>query len=383
MHDLLIYMLDKESEEEIRQLFSGEKYKLTIVDDLEVVAEACQQELFDLALVWPASYEKTTNFLTLLEINQFNYIPVVAVLPVEGFLREARPPGGFWSLPIVDLIQLPIPKAEFLAIINQILADVDVQSTVAEGMNWQGSLDEYSLIDLVQMIESGERDAELLMTYGDKSGRVLFRKGQMVKAEFLNLRGMDALGKLVFWSAGNFSTKLSELESVEDEIKMSNPEILMILVEKMLKQNQFYHGLPGLFEEILKNPLLPAQELTPLQARIASLCATPISVFNLLASLEDSNEDILLELKIMMQMSLVGKRQEVEALVREERERSGISKFFSSISAIFKKKTDSEEAGMAYEEFEDEIIPPQLHITPFTLAQGDLDKIQKKLEAHS
>lgn len=377
MHDLLIYLLDKESEDEIRQLFSGEKYKLTIVEDLELGAEVCQQELFDLALVWAVDFDKTNNFLTLLEVNQFNYIPVIAVV------HRNQTAVDFLELPLVDVIRLPVPKPEFLAIISGVLEDVDVQSTIGEGKNWQGSLEEYTLIDLIQMIENGERDAELIMSYENISGSVFFNKGKLVKAELLQLQGLDALAKMVFWTVGNFRTKLSELESVKDEIGKTNQEILMVLVERLLKQNQLYQGLPNLSEEVVKNPFAQTEELPSLQDRIANFCQTPISILKLLASLVESNEDIFLELKIMMQMGLLGRRKEIEAMVLEERERSSISKFFSSISSIFKKKPESGEFGMIPGNFEDEYLPPGLEITPLFLLDEEKEKIEKRLEAIS
>jgi hypothetical protein len=377
MHDLLIYLLDKESEDEIRQLFSGEKYKLTIVEDLELGAEVCQQELFDLALVWAVDFDKTNNFLTLLEVNQFNYIPVIAVV------HQNQTAVDFLQLPLVDVIRLPVPKPEFLAIISGVLEDVDVQSTIGEGKNWQGSLEEYTLIDLIQMIENGERDAELIMSYENINGSVFFNKGKLVKAELLQLQGLDALAKMVFWTVGNFRTKLSELESVKDEIGKTNQEILIVLVERLLKQNQLYQGLPNLSEEVVKNPFAQTQELPSLQDRIANFCQTPISILKLLASLVESNEDIFLELKIMLQMGLLGRRKEIEAMVLEERERSSISKFFSSISSIFKKKPESGEAGMIPGNFEDEYLPPGLEITPLFLLDEEKEKIEKRLEAIS
>lgn len=377
MHDLLIYLSDKESENEVRQLFSGEKYKLTIVKDLEIVAEVCQQELFDLALVWSADFEKTNNFLTLLEVNQFNYIPVCAVV------QDHQTMADFYQLPLVEVIKLPASRLEFFALISGLLEDVDVQSTVGEGKNWQGSLEEYSLIDLIQMIESGQRDAELIMSYGDISGSVFFYKGKLVKAELLQLKGLDALAKLVFWIIGNFRTKLTELESVKDDIGKSNQEILMILVERLLKQNQLHQGLPGLAEEIVKNPFVQPQELTSLQDRIVNFCQAPISIFSLLASLADSNEDILLELKIVLKMGLLGERKEIEAMILEEQERSGISKIFSSISSIFKKKQETGDGELILEGFEDEYLPPKLEIKPFFLSEDELKKVEKRLEALS
>ncbi len=374
MHDILIYLLEKESENEVRALFSGEKYNLTIVEDLEQVVEVCQQELFDLLLVWPAGYDKTANLMTLLEVNQFDYIPVIPVL------KDDPQPEAFLKLPIVDLLRLPLPKPEFFAIIHQAIKDIDVQASMVEGMNWQGSIEEYSLLDLIQMIENGERDAELILSCESKTGYVYFHKGKLVAAEFQSQRGLEALQKMGFWPKGQFETRLSDQAAVKDEIGSSNQEVLMALLEKMLKLGQLYQGLPELFEEIMKNPLAQPAELTPLQDRIANFCQTPISVFNLLVSLADGNEDILLELKIMMQMGLVGRRQEVEALVQEERERSGLSKFFSSISSMFKKKPGAEEAP-AYEFFEDDFIPPKVEIPTLRLSSEDVQKIKTRLEA--
>lgn len=374
MHDILIYLLDKESESEVRALFSGEKYNLTIVEDLEQVVEVCQQELFDLLLVWPAGYDKTANLMTLLEVNQFDYIPVIPVL------KDDPQPEAFLKLPIVDLLRLPLPKPEFFAIIHQAIKDIDVQASMVEGMNWQGSIEEYSLLDLIQMIENGERDAELILSCENKTGYVYFHKGKLVAAEFQSLHGLEALQKMGFWPKGQFETRLSDQAAVKDEIGSSNQEVLMALLEKMLKLGQLYQGLPELFEEIMKNPLAQPAELTPLQDRIANFCQTPISVFNLLVSLADGNEDILLELKIMMQMGLIGRRQEVEALVREERERGGLSRFFSSISSMFKKKPGAEEIP-AYETFEDEFIPPKVEIPTLRLSNEDVQKIKTRLEA--
>lgn len=375
MHDILIYLLDKDSEKEARALFSGEKYNLTIVEDLEQVVEVCQQELFDLLLVWPAGYDKTANLMTLLEVNQFDYIPVIPVL------KDDPQPEAFLKLPIVDLLRLPLPKPEFFAIIHQAIKDIDVQASMVEGMNWQGSIEEYNLIDLIQMIENGERDAELILSCENKTGYVYFHKGKLVAAEFQAHRGLEALHKMAFWSKGQFETRLSDQSAVKDEIASSTQEVLMVLLEKLLKLGQIYQGLPELGEEIVKNPLIQPVELTPLQDRIANFCQTPMSVFNLLASLADGNEDILLELKIMMQMGLIGRRQEVEALVREEQERSGLSKFFSSISSMFKKKPGAEEAAPAYRIFEDEFIPPKVEIPPLRLSSEDVQKIKTRLEA--
>ena len=65
-----------------------------------------------------------------------------------------------------------------------------------EGPNaphWRGSVEEFDLIDLTQMIEAGAEDAELILTYRDETARIFFRKGQICDALFRSRRGLSAL----------------------------------------------------------------------------------------------------------------------------------------------------------------------------------------------
>ena len=101
MHDVLIYTLDEQSIREIRELVSEDICTITIVGDPEEALEACQQDLFDLALVWRATFEESADFLTVLTRNKFGYIPVVAVLAEQEELAD------FLALPLDDYVKLP------------------------------------------------------------------------------------------------------------------------------------------------------------------------------------------------------------------------------------------------------------------------------------
>jgi hypothetical protein len=369
MHDVLVYLLNSESVNEIRKFFDGESYRVTIIEDLDDAVLACRQELYDIAIAWPATYEKTADLITLFDANQLKYMPIVAVT------RDEKQLPHLLRLPIAELIKLPIPRLEFFYILDHLLDDIDVHATVVEGANWQGSLAEYNLIDLLQMMESGERSEELVVRCGDHTGEIFFRNGKIVAAKFNELHGMAALYKLAFWPKGQFQTKTAVAPLSEHIIKKSNQEILLDLVETLHKQEQLYEDLPGLEEELLKNPLAPAGQLTPLQDKIASSCEKPLSLFNLLLLLAESNEDILSELKALQQMNIVGERKEVEAQIKEKGE-SGLTKM---ISTLFKKKTTPEEGYYYYQGFIEESKPHGLLLRPLRLKREDLDKIQNKL----
>ncbi|MEL6823269.1 MAG: DUF4388 domain-containing protein [Calditrichota bacterium] len=143
-------------------------------------------------------------------------------------------------------MKLPSSKTDFFRLITQVLQDTDVQATVVEGMNWQGSVEEYGLIDLIQMIEGSHRDVELILSYGQRSGQVLFLEGEVVAADYQDLSGFQALLKLAFWPRGSFQTRLINPESVERNIHDGNQEILFALVEKLMKLEGMFSEMPEL-----------------------------------------------------------------------------------------------------------------------------------------
>ncbi len=377
MYDILIYLLDKKYEKEIHSIFSNEKFDIRIIEEPDRVIELCQQELFDLIMVWAATVTEAQEFLQLLRENNLQYIPVIAV--ADNDEEEAE----LLDLAFSDYIKLPLPRTEFFAIIEQCIQDVDPHATVVEGLNWQGSLEEYNLIDLIQMIEASQRDAQLSLNYSDKRAVVYFHKGKVINAQVQNLQGIDALQKLLLWSKGSFTTNLTELESPEDKIKKSNQEILIDLIQKLHNHSQLYQGLPELVEEIVKNPLIDTENLSPLQDKISNFCTNPIAILDLLLSLSETNEEILLELKELLQKGLVGRRQDIEKLVRQEQDKSGFEKFVSSISSIFKKKPDYQEidlTGIDVDEYDEEELPPQLEFKSVIMNDDEKERLRRSLE---
>lgn len=371
MHDILVFLLDRESIDEIQNFFKGENYRVTIIDKLEDAADACRQELFDMALVWPAQPEKTADFITLLDANQFKYMPIVAVT------RDEKQMENLFHLPIADLIKLPLPRLEFFYLLERVVEDIDVHATVVEGTNWQGSVTEYNLIDLIQMMEAGQRNETLIMRVGKHTGNVFFREGQLVNASFNGLSGFPALQKLAFWQKGQFQTKADVDEAPAEDLGKSNHDILIDLISILHKQEQVSEGLPALDDDILKNPLTTIKHLTPLQEKIVKLCETSTSLFQLLLALPESNEDIFLELKLLLKMNLVGKRSDIEAQIKEKEDGIGFGKFFSD---LFRKKPAIEEGYYVYEGYIEEAEPYQLIIPDLKLSAADLQKLESKID---
>jgi len=372
VHDVLIYAVDEQSIREIRELVSEDICSITIIGDPEEALEACRQDLFDLAFIWRAGFEESAEFLTIITRNKFGYIPIVAVLPDSDELTN------FLALPLVDYVTLPASKTDFFRLITQVLQDTDVQSTVVEGMNWQGSVEEYGLIDLVQMIEGSHRDVELILSYGQRSGQVVFIEGEVVAAEYQDLRGFQALLKLAFWPRGSFQTRLINAENVERNITDGNQEILFALVEKLMKLENLFADLPELATQLVRNPMVSPESLTALQHRICKHCEMSQTIVDLLLQMPDENEDILSELQRLLSNGLIGEKTYIEELLREEKERSSISKLFGSFSSMFKRAPSYNGSGEVLSE--EDFIEPYLELKPLPLKRVELEKISKTVE---
>jgi len=375
MFDILIYLLDKDFEDEVRQIFSQKRFRFLIVYDMEEVVKSCQQELHDLAIIWPAAYEETMDFLTVLNINYFSFMPVIAVV------TDSQQTPKLASLPLVEIIRLPLPKFEFYQIIEQVIEDVDIQATYLEGKIWQGVIEEYTLMDLIQMIEGGGQDALLTIQYSDKIGHVYFKDGKLLHASFMGKNELEALKRMVFWRKGNFTVKFTQVEVPNNHLIKPQEGILNKLMTYNAKFQKTFRTLPGLFQEIFTNPFLKPESLTPIQQKIVNICQTPIKIFDLLLLMEEDSIIVGEALRELLQKRIIGKREEIEALILEEEKKSGITKIFSLFSSLFHKKSEPVAEITSPEEPVVEILSPKLEVAPVLLSENEIKQIQKKLNA--
>lgn len=379
MYEVLIYLLDEGYDNEVRNLFRGnDNFDAIITHDMADAIVTGAEELMDLVLIWPAKIDKTKELLKVLAENDLRYLPVIALIEDKEQVKEIL------SLPITDYISLPIPQEEFFIILNEIVKDLDVQSTVMEGMNWQGSLKEYNLIDLIQMVEDVKDDARLTLSSTGKTANVYFKDGKLIHAELLNFVGELVLHKLIFWTKGSFQIKFSRLVSVENSIESANQDILLMLAHDFSEWDKHYRNLPDQFDEIVVNPFTEPQEVSPLQKEILSRCESPISIFDLLLLLEDENTVIIQEIRKLFETNMIGKRREIESLVISEQKGHGFTKIFSSIASVFRKKEELSEIkdiGTYDEPGGSDREIAGINFEHFCLAKEEKQNIIKKIDA--
>lgn len=379
MDDLLIYLTDPVYQEEVENLSLAEDYHISYSSDLEEIIRDARLNLVDLIIVWPATLESSTALLSALKEMRLEYIPVVALYRDEE-IREKLVKMSF-----TDCWQIPMPRERFWILIKQLLKDCSIQTTTVEGANWQGSLEEYNLVDLIQMIEARGWDAELTLMIHNHTGVVYFNEGKVIDARFLSLNGLPALLKMAFWSQGRFFTRMSILGEAQKRITISNQEILFAIIEKLHQLEKMATHLPEFNEELLRNPLLDVGDVSPLQKKILDLCERPTRIKDILFSIDEDNEFILQEIIMLLEKSMLGSRTSIEKMLQDSETKPGLGKILTSISSLFKKKEvikvelSSEDYQAPQQEDGEEA---QLQIPQLSLTGEEYHQIQYFLEKH-
>jgi DNA-binding response OmpR family regulator len=114
---------------------------------------------------------------------------------------------------------------------NKKLKSLDDKKTpVSKGIN--GELSELSLVEIIQLLNINKRSGQLKV----EKGLILFSKGQIMKAEYQNLKNEDAIYHLVTFKKGHFSFTNQELE-IEQELETSTMSVVMEACRRMDESN--------------------------------------------------------------------------------------------------------------------------------------------------
>jgi DNA-binding response OmpR family regulator len=375
MYEVLVYLTDRDYQDEISDLFNQDNFEVTVSHNINEAIEVVSEELLDLVMIWPADTKNIESFINALKSNELEYLPVLAVIVDKDQVEKIS------SLPVTDYILLPAPREEFYAVIREIIESIDVQTTVMEGMHWQGSLEEYNVIDLFQMVSDDHNDAELVLTCTNRNANIYFKEGKIIHAELMGFEGEAALHKISFWSKGIFQIKFNRLYSVENTIQSTNQEILLILAHELSEFDQVYRGLPHLFNELMANPFKQVTDISSLQKKILNKCKLPISIFSLLLEFDEENKVIIQEIKELFDKNYIGRKNEIESLIVEEERKKGFNKIVNAISSVFKKKTDFEtlEQTEVIQNFEERF--EKISFEQLQLEEKDKNSIIEKIES--
>jgi len=112
MIDILVYLLDQQYQEEIVSTLGGVNYNYHQASAIDELINICSQDDIDLILVWPAKVEVIEDLITILQTKNFGYIPIVPVINKQDDILPIM------KIPVVEVKQFPLPKLEFITLLN-------------------------------------------------------------------------------------------------------------------------------------------------------------------------------------------------------------------------------------------------------------------------
>lgn len=113
----------------------------------------------------------------------------------------------------------------------------------------EGSLKDFSLDDLLQMVSLGEKTGELVLEgdtpFGKKVGKIYFETGIVKDAETDEARGEVAILELLNIKEGNFRFVPSDTVAVKQSIQRSIPDLVLLATSKLDEWNKVKVRVPS------------------------------------------------------------------------------------------------------------------------------------------
>jgi CheY-like chemotaxis protein len=136
------------------------------------------------------------------------------------------------ELGVEDYLTKPIFVRELLTRVKILLARRDQEgiasrpSSALGRMHLSGSIEDMTVVDLVQMFEVARKSGILKLYDGRRTATIFFRDGKIVDAEAGALRGERAVFRMLAWNQARFDTAFGPVRN-DDVILTSTQGVLM------------------------------------------------------------------------------------------------------------------------------------------------------------
>jgi CheY-like chemotaxis protein len=131
--------------------------------------------------------------------------------------------------PVDDYLEKPFFLKEathrIKKVIDKIALEKMAKSVSSDGIV-RGSLSQMNVIDLVQSLEMGRKSCLLTMTNDQDRCQMYFKDGQVTHATYGDLRGDEAVFKVLRWTGGNFQIDF-EGKTSEESTTLNTQGLLM------------------------------------------------------------------------------------------------------------------------------------------------------------
>ena len=254
--DTLIISADNLIFDELNAIFSSSSYNFEYADSIEAAMDFLESEAPDFIFIIENDFENITEILNKLsEINGNDAL--VKLCFCSGLSKDQR--VSIFKSGCLDIIEMPVSKDLFIMLFEKYCNSLR-NGKEKLGSIMQGKLEDFSIIDIVQSFEDGEKTAVLELKRNGDSGTILIRKGEICSAEYGKYMGLEAILNMIGWIRGDFYIEFTN-EEFEKEIEQDNQEILMEAIHRIDERTSFLKQLPPVDDILLIAPNVDMQKL--------------------------------------------------------------------------------------------------------------------------
>lgn len=131
-------------------------------------------------------------------------IPVIILASRADISEKLR----MLQVSVEDYIEKPFYLKEAIGRIKKVVDKIALEKMAREAPGesvLRGSLAQMNIMDLFQSLEMGHKSCSLTLTFNGQKCQMFFADGQINHAIFDNLKGDDAVYKVMSWTDGTFS----------------------------------------------------------------------------------------------------------------------------------------------------------------------------------
>lgn len=142
----------------------------------------------------------------------------------------------------VEYITRPLSIEQLTGAIRNLLLETAPAVVTEEVHGLTGTLEDFNLIDIIQILSLGLKTAKVEITHGRETGMLFLLRGKIVYASAGSLRGPDAFFELIRWKKGFFY--IMHGHSIDEvNVTVDTMHLLMdacsVMEEKVLPQHDY------------------------------------------------------------------------------------------------------------------------------------------------
>jgi response regulator RpfG family c-di-GMP phosphodiesterase len=125
-----------------------------------------------------------------------------------------------------DFMVKPIDAGILVTKLKNLTEKASMQRAAIQPKGVSGTLEEMAIPDLIQVLSSGQKTAELKLTNRGMEGSIYLKDGNIVHASFGRFKGEDAFYNLMKWNSGGFQI-IPKKDVAEKSINKPNDFLLL------------------------------------------------------------------------------------------------------------------------------------------------------------